>query len=129
MNTLKNPCSLKKLAIKHALLVATINNVDTSSSMRQKVHVLGVHHRNMMYAVKCSKLIDDNNLFLWTFSIKKQRSDVLNATKIVIVTTWWVSKTRISFDRWRVTQKKIAPFQHDEKSTHFFMETHVSNCI
>jgi hypothetical protein len=37
MNTLtivKNPCSYMKLASKHALLVATINNVDTFSSMR-----------------------------------------------------------------------------------------------
>ncbi len=62
MNTLKNP-SFKKLAIKHVLLVATVNNVDISLSMKQNVHVLGVHHCNMMYAIKHSKLIDDNNLF------------------------------------------------------------------
>jgi hypothetical protein len=37
MNTLivvKNPCSSMKLATKHALLVAIINNVDTFSFMR-----------------------------------------------------------------------------------------------
>ncbi len=64
---------------------------------------LGVHHHNMMYVIECSKLIDDNNIFLWTFSIRKQRSDVLNVATIVVVATWWVSKTRISLNRWRVT--------------------------
>jgi hypothetical protein len=70
MNTLiamKNPYSSRKLAIKHALLAAIINNADTFSSMRQEAHVQSVHHHNMMYVVERSKLIDDN-IFLWTFS-------------------------------------------------------------
>lgn len=70
-------------------------------------------------AIQCRKLIDSNHIFLWTLLIRKRRTNFFSVAIIVVVKDWWVSKTRISPNKWKVTWKWIGPFQHDEKPSPF----------
>ncbi len=63
------------------------------------------------------------DIFSWTLFIKKIKIDCLNIAIINVVQAWWVTKTKISPNKKKVTHKKIGPFQHDEKVTHFLMES------
>jgi len=71
LEEVKRPCSIAKLATKHALLTTIVNSNGQSMSLRQRARVLGVHHCNISYEVQRGKLMDCNGVFLWTLSIRK----------------------------------------------------------
>ncbi len=122
LGDVKNPCTSIKLAIKHALVIVAINSTKSNMSLREKAHVLGVHQHNVSLIIKCHRCMNSIGIFLWTLFIKKRKIDCLNTVIIIVLQAWWVTKTKISPSKRKVTHKQIGPFQDDEKVTHFLME-------
>jgi len=58
LEEVKRPWFATKSATKHVLLIATISSNGQSTSLRQKTHVLGVHHCNISYVVQGQRLMD-----------------------------------------------------------------------
>jgi hypothetical protein len=65
----------------------------------------------------------DSGVPLWTFRLRKKRSDgILPSIKNVIV-NWWAVKTQVSINKSEVTRERLEAGISDEKPTHFLMET------
>jgi len=102
LGKVKRFCFTSKLATKHVLLTTTISSKG-NSSMRFKAQVLGVHPRNIVLAVEQRRIMDQGGEFLWRFSLRKKRSDLLSSFVKVVIISWWVLETKISPNRKEVT--------------------------
>jgi len=74
-------------------------------------------------------VINYNGVLLWTFTLRKKKSDgFLPSTKNVIM-NWWAIKTLVSPNKSDVTSKRLEVIIFDKKPIHFLMETKVWNLI
>jgi hypothetical protein len=71
--------------------------------------------------------------FLWCLSMKNKISNGLNMNIKNVVLQWWISKTRVSPNKFDVINKRLETSVYDEKPKHFLMETqvclHLLNCL
>jgi hypothetical protein len=97
-----------KLVTKHALLIIAIS-AHNSSSRRDIVRVLGVHHRNIVAILSRWKMIDDSGLALWSLSTRKKRTNRMHELLREAVIDSWTSKARVSPKKNDVTRKRFEP--------------------
>jgi len=113
-----------KLAIKHAILDATILEQGDSSA-RQVARVLRIHHRNVSKAVVRREVLHSVGEILFSLSVRAKRADGLGLDERCVIIKWWISETRVSPNKKDVTRKRISASVRDEKPTHYLQETQV----
>ena len=124
LDEVRNANSASKLAIKHAILDASILDQGDSSA-RQVARVLRIHHRNVSKAVVRREVLHIAGEFLFSLSVRTKRVDGIAIDEKQIIIRWWISETRVSPNKKDVTRKRISASVRDEKPTHYLQETQV----
>jgi hypothetical protein len=73
--------------------------------------------------------MNDSGVPLWTFTLRKKRSDDFFPSTRNVIMNWWVAKTQVSLNKSDVTLKRLEARIYDEKPTHFLMDTKVWSFI
>ena len=118
LNEVRSANSASKLAIKHAILDASILEQGDSSA-RQVARVLRIHHRNVSKAVVKREVLHTAGDFLFSLSVRTKRVDGLGLDEKRIIIKWWISETRVSPNKKDVTRKWMSTTVRDEKPTHY----------
>jgi hypothetical protein len=124
LDEVRSANSASKLAIKHAILDASILEHGDSSA-RQVAKVLRIHHRNVSKAVVRREVMHTAGDFLFSLSVRTKRVDGIALDEKQIIIKWWISETRVSPNKKDVTRKRISASVRDEKPTHYLQETQV----
>ena len=124
LDEVRSSNSASKLAIKHAILDASILEHGDSSA-RQVARVLRIHHRNVSKAVVRREVLHAAGDFLFSLSVRTKRVDGLGLDEKQIIIKWWILETRVSPNKKDVTRKRISASIRDEKPTHYLQETQV----
>ena len=124
LDEVRSANSASKLAIKHAILDASILEQGDSSA-RQVARVLRIHHRNVSKAVLRREVLYSAGDFLFFLSVRTKRADGIALDEKQIIIKWWISETRVSPNKKDVTRKRISATVRDEKATHYLQETQV----
>jgi hypothetical protein len=124
LDEVRSANSASKLAIKHAILDASILEQGDSSA-RQVAKVLRIHHRNVSKAVVRREVMHTAGDFLFSLSVRTKRVDGIALHEKQIIIKWWISETRVSPNKKDVTRKRISANVRDEKPTHYLQETQV----
>ena len=107
LDEVRNANSASKLAIKHAILDASILEQGDSSA-RQVAKVLRIHHRNVSKAVVRREVLHTAGDFLFSLSVRTNRVDGIALDEKQIIINWWISETRVSPNKKDVTRKRIS---------------------
>jgi hypothetical protein len=102
LEEIKQATSSAKLASKHVIILATINEGPTSS-MRNIAKVLGVQTRNISITMQRCKIISDTCDVLWSLSIRKKRTNGSTIVAKIVVVGWWAYETQVSPNKANVT--------------------------
>ena len=124
LDEVRSANSASKLAIKHAILDASILEQGDSSA-RQVARVLRIHHRNVSKAVVRQEVLHTAGDFLFSLSMRTKHVDGLGLDEKHIIIKWWILETRVSPNKKDVTRKQMSASVRDEKPTHYLQETQV----
>lgn len=113
-----------KLVMKHAILIAFVNN-NSTSSFKEKVQVLKVHPRNVAMALHCRESMQMSKTFICPLSIWKKWKDMLAPRTKVIVLSWWAIETHMSPNQKEVVKKKLWSHLYENKLIQHLMETQI----
>jgi hypothetical protein len=89
------------------------------------IRTIGVHVKNILGAILWHNVIDSIGDFLWSLFVKEKKSNGIFFIVKNVVQQRWALKTRISPNKFDVTQQILELGVFDEKLTHFLMETQV----
>jgi hypothetical protein len=79
-------------------------NARIEFSKRVMTRTIGVHVRNISGAILWHNVIDSIGDFLWSLSVKEKKSNGIFFIVKNVVQQRWTSKTRISPNKFDVTQ-------------------------
>ncbi len=112
-----------KLVAKHCILTIAISTWALSISGIAKV--LGVHPTNVSTTITRRILMCENGPLLWSFTMRKKRTNGIPPSICNIIVNWWVIESRVRPNKSEVTRKRLEVGVYGGKPTHFLMETHV----